>query len=104
MIKPGWLPASVDQIWSDIVRDLAEANVPLQQIDAHAIGMYCLVILEAVKAAERGDARAAARLGRDGLQWAGILGASPAGRARLNIKPPLVKDADWERWEKLRRL
>jgi phage terminase small subunit len=99
--KPDWLPGTADAIWKSVIRDLKAASVPMgQRIDCHAIGMYALTILEAHKATEQGDTKLAARLGRDALQWAGQIGATPASRARLGIKPPKPEDPD-DPWARL---
>jgi phage terminase small subunit len=94
---PDWLPETAASDWRAVVRDLLAADVVLQRIDGFSIGLFVLTIQETRKAAEKGDTKLAARLGRDALQWAAAVGATPAARARLNIKPakPAVKDDPW---------
>ncbi len=93
---PSWMPTDAVETWGGVVNDLTAAMVPLQRIDAHSIAMFVLTIIETKKAAVSGDSKLAARLGRDALQWAGHIGATPASRARLNIKPPkVVEDDPW---------
>ncbi len=95
-VMPEWMPEDARAMWDVVVSDLEGATVPLQRIDAHSIAMFILTMIETKKAAVNGDAKLAARLGRDALQWAGHIGATPASRARLNINPPkVVEDDPW---------
>lgn len=99
---PEWIPAEAKGIWDTVLKDLVKAGVPLMRVDNHAVGMYCATIHEAQKAAGKGDTKLAARLGRDVLQWAAAIGATPASRARLGIKPPANgPDAD-DPWARLK--
>ena len=99
--KPEWLPDAAKPSWKGVIRDLNAASVPLQRIDGQAIGMYVLTILEVQKATDAGDTKLAARLGRDALQWAAAIGATPASRARLGIKPSKPEVLDDDVWNSL---
>ena len=85
---PAWLPAAAAPIWREVIRDLCAARVPLQAIDGHAIAMYVGLLAAAKDAAASKDAKLLARLSRDAIAWANQLGATPAARARLGLKPP----------------
>jgi phage terminase small subunit len=99
---PDWLPAEAAPTWKAVIRDLIGAAIPLERIDGHSIGWFVLCTLEASKAAAAGDAKTSARFGRDALQWAAQIGATPAARLRMNIKPE--KPADDGPWERLARM
>jgi hypothetical protein len=94
------LPPEAGKAWRTIICELGEANVPLQQVDSHGIAMFALTILEAEKATAAGDLKLAARLGRDALQWAGAIGATPTSRLRMSIRP-VVERPDDDPWSKL---
>lgn len=98
---PSWLPEDTHETWDAVISDLEAATVPLQRIDGHCIALFVITVIETKKAANKGDAKLAARLGRDALQWANCIGATPASRARLNIavRQP-VADDPWEQFDK----
>jgi phage terminase small subunit len=94
---PEWLPGDLRDRWDRTVGDLQRAGVRLEAVDAQAVGHFVLVAAEAVKAAAAGDTRTAARLGRDALQWANQIGATPAARMRMNLEPPEPAEPDlWD--------
>lgn len=94
--RPDWFKDAA--AWDAVIRDLRAAGVPLQQVDGTAIGMYLLTVDETRKAAESGDTRLAARLGRDALRWAGEIGATVASRERMSIRPTQTVDTSpWAR-------
>src|ERR1035437_1693018 len=95
--RPGWLPEEVGPTWKRVLCDLRGAGVPLEHIDAHGVAMYCLCLREAAKAAAKGNLTRAARFGKDSIQWANQIGASPVARARLGIKPPrpAIEEDPW---------
>jgi hypothetical protein len=102
LAMPEWLPKNLEGEWDRTVQDLRCAGVPLAAIDSQAVGHFVLVGAEAVKAAASGDARTAARLGRDALTWASQIGATPASRVRMNIKPPKpAADNEWADFDRL---
>ena len=78
---PAWLPAANRATWRRVVAGLREANVPLERIDAEAIALYVACIDMAAAAAKVGDTKLLARAERDALQWAAVLGATPAARS-----------------------
>jgi len=105
---PPWLPPEARPFWKRIVPQLSEAGVVLQKIDGEAVGMYCLSLWQASEAALAAQTTSdealkirflakSAAFGQDALRWASAIGATPAARARLNIKPLFnVEDDPWE--------
>ena len=95
--RPDWLPAEAEATWNAVLADLQAAGVVLERVDAHSVGMYCLTVLEAAKAAAKGNLTMAARFGKDGIQWGNQIGATPAARMRLGIKPPrpAIEEDPW---------
>jgi len=89
--RPAWLPADAAAVWDAVVCDLQAAGVPLQRIDGHSVGMFVLTVLETQKAAALGSTKMAARFGRDLIQWANAIGATPAARLRMGIR----KEQEW---------
>lgn len=84
--QPSWLPADAAVVWAAVLCDLQAAGVPLARVDGHAVGMFVLTILETQKAAALGSTKTVARLGRDLIQWANAIGATPAARLRMGIR------------------
>lgn len=98
--RPAWLPEDAAAVWDAVLCDLQDAGVIVARIDAHSIAMFALTIQETAKAAAKGDTKTAARFGRDLLQWAGAIGATPAARLRMAIQPQKPADDD-DPWAKL---
>ena len=109
---PDWLPKPARPQWAQTVADLEAAGVVLEAADSQAIAMYVLSVHEAQIAANLADQAGsdrdrlaylakAARFGRDALQWGQQIGATPAARARMNVKPPKPSDDDnpWARFD-----
>lgn len=99
------LPRRVQEIYQNLVIDLAGAKVPIKQIDAHAITMAARS-LEAVEAVEKmfldGDLTPESRLAalrlkgqfsKDLIQWLQLICATPGARARIGLKAPAEKKA-----------
>ena len=97
LTAPTWLPEAAGPTWRRVVAELRASGVSLERIDAEAIGFYVLCIEGARDAAGRNDSKLVARFSRDALQWAGQIGATPASRLRMNIKPaaPVEPDDPW---------
>lgn len=91
---PPWVPATSESTWRRVVAGLGEAGVHLEQIDAEAVAFYALCVDGARDAAIAKDARLVARFCRDAIAWGNLIGAQPAARARLGLKPPTQLDAD----------
>jgi len=97
------LPRRVQEIYQNLVIDLAGAKVPIKQIDSHAITMAarCLDAVEAAEAiAESADTPVEQRLsalrlkvqfGKDLIQWLQLICATPGARARIGLKAPAEK-------------
>ncbi len=98
---PSWLPETARETWRRVLMGLREAQVPLERIDAETVGFYVLCIDGAEEAAKRGDPKMLARFSRDAITWANQIGATPAARARMGIKPEVAYDAN-NPWAKLR--
>ncbi|HWQ96460.1 MAG TPA: hypothetical protein VN538_00005 [Clostridia bacterium] len=64
----------------------------MQRIDGHAIAFYVACIDGARDATRNDDAKLVARFSRDAIAWGNQIGATPAARARLGIKPPHEPD------------
>ena len=95
--KPDWLPPTATDIWDATIEDLEAARVPLERVDGHAIGFYVLCVCQTAQAVLAGDTKLSARLSRDAIGWAGLIGATPTSRARLGIKPQLSpKPSKWD--------
>lgn len=90
--RPAWLPKTAEAQWDAVLCDLQAAGVPLQRVDAHAIGFYVACVEGAREALAQGDQKTLARISRDAIAWGNLIGATPASRARLNIKPPEPRD------------
>ena len=97
--KPDWLPLAATTIWDTIIADLEDARVPLERIDGHAIAFYVLCVYQTAEAVLAGNTKLSARLNRDAIAWSGLIGATPASRARLGIKPILL--AKGNKWSQL---
>jgi len=97
---PAWLPEASRATWRRVVAGLRSAGVPLQTIDAEAVAFYVQCIDGAAEAIKQKDPRLAARFERDGIAWSTQIGASPAARARMGIKPPRETDPD-DPWARL---
>ena len=94
------LPRRVQEIYQNLVIDLAGAKVPIKQIDSHAITMAarCLDSVEqAEKMAEDPEIppdqrisalRLKAAFGKDLQRWLEMICATPGTRARIGLKPP----------------
>jgi len=93
------LPRRVQEIYHNLVVDLAGAKVPIKQIDSHAITMAARC-LDSVEEAERlsedaglePDKRLSAlrlkgQFGKDLMQWLQLICATPGARARIGLKP-----------------
>lgn len=112
---PDWLPAAVLPIWERVIADLQDAGVPLERVDGQAIGFYCNCIHQTAQAVLAGDTKLSARLSRDAITWSGLIGASPAARARLGVKPTTIprpnkwakfaatEDDEWDQLDAMRR-
>lgn len=95
--KPEWLPLAAGDVWESVIADLEAAQVPLERIDGHAIALYVLAIHQTGVAVAASDTKLAARLSRDAIAWAGLIGATPTSRARLGIKPAMSpKPSKWD--------
>jgi len=88
-----------------LVIDLAAAQVPIKQIDSHAITMAARC-LEAVESAERMSVdgkltpeqrlsalRLRAQFGKDLIQWLQLICATPGARSRIGLKTAPEKKA-----------
>ena len=103
---PDWLPEGAKSLWRRLLPRILAANVPLRMADSEAVAMYVLSVHNAqtsARAAERSETttlerlkhlRLSARFGKDALAWAGVIGATPAARARLGIRAEKPKDPD----------
>lgn len=92
------LPRRVQEIYQNLVIDLAGAKVPIKQIDSHAITMAarCLDAVEQAEAmAADGSVEVSARLAalrlkgqfsKDLIQWLQLICATPGARARIGLK------------------
>lgn len=99
------LPRRVQEIYRNLVIDLAGANVPIKQIDSHAVTMAarCLEAVERAEALASGDDSppavklAALRLqgqySKDLIQWLQLICATPGARARIGLKGAEPKKA-----------
>jgi hypothetical protein len=97
------LPSDTIPTWKNVLADLKHANVPLQRIDGHAIAFYVLCITQTQAAVLAGDTKLSARLYRDAIAWSGLIGATPASRARLSIKPaPKPVEDEWDKLDAMR--
>ncbi len=92
--QPAWLPAEAEGTWDAVLCDLQAAGVPLQRIDGHAIAFYCTCIEGARKAAQDDDPKLVARFSRDAIAWGNLIGATPAARARMGIRPEQPEPID----------
>lgn len=101
--RPSWLPQGAQETWDSVLADLEAAGMQLARIDAHAIGMYCALLLEIQKATAAGDGKLLARLNRDLIAWANQIGATPAARQRMGVQPAKPGDPG-NPWEELRRI
>jgi hypothetical protein len=92
------LPRRVQEIYGNLVVDLAGAKVPIKQIDAHAITMAARC-LDSVETAERmamdedsspevrlSAMRLKAGFSKDLIQWLQLICATPGARARIGLK------------------
>lgn len=115
-ILPDWLPEACKPFCLRIATDLAAAKVPLERADSDAIGMYALALYECQRAAAFAEAAETdagkqdflgkvARFARDAQSWANQIGATPASRARMNIKPvpPKPLGDEWDELDSMRR-
>ena len=85
--RPDWLPLGATTIWDTIIADLEAARVPLEHIDGSAIAFFVLCIHQAAEAAKNNHLVLSARLNKDAIAWATVIGATPMSRARLGIRP-----------------
>jgi hypothetical protein len=93
------LPRRVQEIYRNLVIELAGAGVPIKQIDSYAVTMAarCLEAVERAEAlATAGDSPVEAKLaalrlqgqyGKDLIQWLQLICATPGARARIGMKP-----------------
>ena len=98
---PPWLPEQTHQTWRRILAGLRAARVPLESIDADAIGFYVVCIDGIGEAGKKSDFKSVARFERDAIVWANQIGASPAARARMGIRP--AKPRVYDPWDELAR-
>ncbi len=113
---PAGLPARVEEIWRALLDEMLAAQVPVAAIDSHAITQTarCLHAAEVAeemyedrREKEEGGPDYKARLaalslaekyGNQLLKWLDKIGATPASRTRLGIKPvPEKKESALER-------
>jgi hypothetical protein len=99
------LPRRIQEIYQNLVIDLAAARVPIKQIDSHAITMAarCLDAIEKVEQMTADpDApperilaalRMAAGYGKDLQRWLELICATPGARARIGVKGEPEKKA-----------
>jgi len=91
------LPRRVQEIYRNLVIDLAGANVPIKQIDSHAVTMAarCLEAVERAEALAEEDSPAEVKLAalrlqgqysKDLIQWLQLICATPGARARIGMK------------------
>ena len=92
--RPDWLPLAATTIWDSILGDLEAARVPLEHVDGSAIAFFVLCVYQAAEAAKNSDLVLSARLNKDAIAWATVIGATPMSRARLGIKPEARKEAN----------
>lgn len=85
--KPAWLADSHQDTWNRVLEGLQAAGVPLEAIDAEAVSFYVVCIDGARDAAAKDDLKLVARFSRDAIAWGNLIGATPAARARMGIKP-----------------
>ncbi len=96
---PAWLPETSRATWVRVVADLREANVPLEKIDAAAIALYVSCLDATAEALKKSDFKSLARFERDAIAWANQIGATPAARARMGVKPEAHKpDSPWAKF------
>jgi phage terminase small subunit len=88
---PPWLPEERRPTWERVTDALRAAAVPLQRVDCDAVGFWVTCLDGAATAAATGDLKALARFERDAVVWSNLLGATPASRARLGLKPKQEK-------------
>jgi hypothetical protein len=112
VICPRWLSESGQDMWHSLVADLTTAGVAIQDIDAHAIAMaaYCLAAVAELGESEKEPSLSlSARLGISKLvqkyqsnsqSWLEKIGATPAARGRMGIRPEPVVAAD-DAWDTL---
>jgi phage terminase small subunit len=97
VVAPAWLPVEIVPQFNTLVRDLAEASVPLKQADNNAIALCAQCLTELAywtkqkKNAKTIEARIECsklivRYGRDSQKWLETLCATPAARARIGLK------------------
>lgn len=93
----------MQEIYQNLVVDLAGAKVPIKQIDSHAITMAARC-LEAIETAEGmamdeeaapevrlSALRVKAGFAKDLIQWLQLICATPGARARIGLKAPPEK-------------
>jgi hypothetical protein len=95
---PEWLSPDQAELFASLVSDLQAADVPVKNIDSHAI-MMAVQCLSGVREATElaGDSKLGAehrlaalklkaQLGKDLIQWLQLICATPGARARIGIK------------------
>lgn len=99
---PAWIPEASRATWRRVVAGLHAANVGLEKIDGEAIGLYAACLDGAAQALKAGDTKSLTRFERDAIAWAGQIGATPAARARMGVKPQKAADPDnpWAQFSK----
>lgn len=98
-------PRRVQEIYRNLVIDLAGAKVPIKQIDSHAITMAarCLASIESAEEIAGDDTaqpetrlsaiRLVTQASKDLVQWLQLICATPGTRARIGLKTAPEKKA-----------
>jgi hypothetical protein len=93
-----WLAGTAREIFGDLVSDLATAGVPVKRVDAAAIASAAVSLAgvqdwtrRAIRA-RRNDqkleiGKIIGRYQRDAAVWLNVIGATPAARARMGVRP-----------------
>lgn len=97
VVAPEWLGPNQQSAFHTLVDELAQAKVPIKQIDVHAIANVAYTIASIAEWAQREQEATAikdkiecskqvTRFQRDCQKWLEVLCASPAARARIGMK------------------
>ena len=94
---PRWLSVDGRKVFSELVRDLTAAKVPIKRADGHAVSIaaYCIVQAQEWAARERRArsnkmkiecSKQLTRYERDAQTWLSMICATPVSRARIGLR------------------